>query len=155
MKVRLFLRLKRPDTQMFVEGSQIRMRYDNHLSFNADRSSPFPETNLPPSDGPSVTALERIISLNSEAEPTAEKDGLTIQMPVTMPDQGTKWRLVWCAHAALFGRYDTHWMRLGAGLGIACIAAQSVLDYPLRNQTLLCVAALLVVLLCEKRRGFS
>lgn len=60
--------------------------------------------------------------------------------------------LVWCAQAALFGRYETRWMRLGAGLGIACIAGQSVLDYPLRNQTLLCVAALLVVLLSERRR---
>lgn len=100
MNVRLFLRIKRPDTQVFVDEQQIHMRYDNHLSFNADRSSPFPETNLPPSDGPKVTALERIISLNPEAEPTAEGDGLTIQMPVTMPDQGTKWRLVWCAHVA-------------------------------------------------------
>ena len=100
MQVRLFLRINRPDTQLFVDGSQIHMRYDNHLSFNADRGSPIPETNLPPSEGPRVTALERIVSLNPEAEPTAERDGLTIMMPVTMPDQGSKWRLVWCAHVA-------------------------------------------------------
>jgi len=100
MKVRLFLRIKRPDTQVFVDEQQIHMKYDNHLSFNADRSSPFPETNPPPQGGPTVQALERIVSLNPEAEPTAEGDGLTIQMPVTMPDQGTKWRLVWCAHVA-------------------------------------------------------
>lgn len=100
MNVRLFLRIKRPDTQLFVDGQQIHMRYDNHLAFNADRSSPIPETNLPPEQGPTVTALERIISLNQDAQPTAEGDGLTIHMPVTMPDQGTKWRLVWCAHVA-------------------------------------------------------
>jgi hypothetical protein len=100
MHVRLFLRINRPDTQMFVDGTQMHLRYDNHLSFNADRSSPIPETNRPPSEGPSVTAVERIVSLNPEAEPTAEGDGLTITMPVTMPDQGTKWRLVWCAHVA-------------------------------------------------------
>jgi len=100
MNLRLFFRIKRPDTQVFVDGHQIHMRYDNHLSFNADRSSPFPDTNLPPQAGPKVTAFERIVSLNAEAQPTPEGDGLTIHMPVTMPDQGTKWRLVWCAHVA-------------------------------------------------------
>lgn len=100
MNVRLFLRINRPDTQVFVDGPQVHMRYDSHLTVNADRSSPFPETNPPPSDGPTVTALERIVSLNPEAQPTEEGDGLTIVMPVTMPDQGTKWRLVWCAHVA-------------------------------------------------------
>ena len=100
MQVRLFLRLSRPDTQVFVDGQQIHLRYDNHLTFNADRGSPLPETNAPPSEGPKVTALERIVSLNPEAQPTPEGDGLTIMMPVTMPDQGSKWRLVWCAHVA-------------------------------------------------------
>ena len=99
-KARLFLRIKRPNTQIFVDGKQIHMRYDNHLSFNADRSSPYPETNLPPEGGPTVTALERIVSMNPEAVPTEEGDGLTIEMPVTMPDQGMKWRLMWCAHVA-------------------------------------------------------
>ncbi len=100
MKARLFLRIKRPDTQMFVDGPQMHMRYDSPLTFNADRGSPMPETNPPPTGGPTVTALERIVSLNPEAEPTPEGDGLTIEMPVTMPDQGSKWRLVWCAHVA-------------------------------------------------------
>ncbi len=51
---------------------------------------------------------------------------------------------------ALAGEW--RWMRAGAGLGLTCIAAQSVLDYPLRNQTLLCVAALLVVVLAYRER---
>ncbi len=100
MKVRLFLRINRPDTQMSVNGTQINLRYENPLTFNPDRGSPMPETNLPPAQGPTVTAHERIVSLNPEAQPTPEGDGLTIMMPVTMPDQGTKWRLVWCAHVA-------------------------------------------------------
>ncbi|MEL7691465.1 O-antigen ligase family protein [Citromicrobium bathyomarinum] len=36
---------------------------------------------------------------------------------------------------------------LGASAGLACIALQSVVDYPLRNQAMLCVAAFLVVIL--------
>lgn len=44
------------------------------------------------------------------------------------------------------------WLPLGAGLGISCIALQSMLDYPLRNQTLLCVAAVMIVLLARQQR---
>lgn len=61
--------------------------------------------------------------------------------------------LLWIATAVL--RRDAVgdlWLRLGAGLGLACIAMQSILDYPLRNQALLCVAALLVVLLVAPMR---
>ena len=36
---------------------------------------------------------------------------------------------------------------LGASAGLTCIALQSVVDYPLRNQAMLCVAAFLVVIL--------
>lgn len=45
------------------------------------------------------------------------------------------------------------WIALGAGAGIGCIALQSILDYPLRNQALLCVAAVLVVLLAGQARA--
>lgn len=55
--------------------------------------------------------------------------------------------LVWCLGAVIGGRPETLWLRIGAGVAVMCIAAQSLLDYPLRNQTILCVAALLVVLL--------
>ncbi len=61
--------------------------------------------------------------------------------------------LVWCLIAAIPRRTSADvWMPLAAGGGIACIALQSLLDYPLRNQTLLCFAALLIVMLvrdCE------
>lgn len=39
-----------------------------------------------------------------------------------------------------------HWAD-GVGLALLCIALQSIVDYPMRNQALLCVAGLLVALL--------
>jgi len=55
----------------------------------------------------------------------------------------------WAALQSLPGEW--RWMRAGAAIGLACIAAQSLLDYPLRNQTLLCVAALLVAILASRQ----
>ena len=61
--------------------------------------------------------------------------------------------LAWCAWSSLIGRRgEDRWIALGAGFGIAAIALQSLLDYPLRNQTMLCVAALLIVLLARPKR---
>jgi O-antigen ligase len=59
--------------------------------------------------------------------------------------------LVWCAQAALKPSLGASWPSLGAGLGVLLIGLQSLLDYPLRNQTLLCVAAVLVILLARRR----
>lgn len=57
--------------------------------------------------------------------------------------------LAWIVFAALRGTTAAErWLRLGGGLGLGCIAMQSAIDYPLRNQAILCVAAVLVVLLC-------
>ncbi len=62
--------------------------------------------------------------------------------------------LVWCVWQPLVGkRPDDNWLPLGASIGIIAIALQSILDYPLRNQTLLCVAALLVILLVRPRES--
>jgi hypothetical protein len=44
-----------------------------------------------------------------------------------------------------------NWSGVGAGMAVGAIALQSLLDYPLRNQTLLCVAGVLVVLLVIRR----
>ena len=41
--------------------------------------------------------------------------------------------------------------RLAAAAGLGCVVLQSVLDYPLRNEALLCVAAMLVALLARNR----
>lgn len=60
--------------------------------------------------------------------------------------------LSWCAHTGLRrGPPDRLWLRRGALLAIACISAQSLLDYPLRNQSLLVMAALLALLLMPER----
>ena len=149
-KVRLFLRIDRPDTQVFVDGNQVHLKYENQLTFNADRSSPFPATNLPPTSGPTATALERIVSLNTDAEPTPQGDGLTILMPVTMPDQGTKWRLVWCAHVAepiakvkrggevydAGFRYTDHWPTIDDVVGHAVSQRDDMLSHSRRIEKL-------------------
>lgn len=44
------------------------------------------------------------------------------------------------------------WLALGGAAGLLCILLQSLLDYPLRNQAVLCAAALLIVTLAGKER---
>lgn len=60
--------------------------------------------------------------------------------------------LAWTAAATWTNlRRGPNWPGVGAGLAVGAIALQSLLDYPLRNQTLLCVAGVLVVLLAIRR----
>lgn len=64
--------------------------------------------------------------------------------------------LLWCAWQPTVGKgRDDNWLAIAASIGIAAISLQSVLDYPLRNQTLLCVAALLIILLVRPREARS
>lgn len=62
--------------------------------------------------------------------------------------------LGWCL-ACCWGQFrrGPNWPALGAGVAAGAVALQSLIDYPLRNQTLLCVAGLLVVLLAIRRTG--
>lgn len=61
--------------------------------------------------------------------------------------------LAWAAAAAWRAlRHGPYWPALAGGCGVAALALQSLLDYPLRNQTVLCIAALMVVLLVLPRR---
>lgn len=53
-----------------------------------------------PDDAPTVTAHERIVSLNPKCELTADGRGLIHEMPVTEAGSGTKWRLIWASHVA-------------------------------------------------------
>ena len=59
--------------------------------------------------------------------------------------------LLWCGWAALRAPAHWRWTALAAGTGVLALAMQSLLDYPLRSQTLLCIAAVLVVLLAQRR----
>lgn len=59
--------------------------------------------------------------------------------------------LVWCLVAALRAPMAERWPALAAGLGAGMLALQSLLDYPLRNQALLCVAAVLILFLARLR----
>lgn len=59
--------------------------------------------------------------------------------------------LLWCVWAALRAPAHWRWTALGAGTGVLALLLQSLLDYPLRNQTLLCMAAVLVVLLAQRK----
>jgi len=62
--------------------------------------------------------------------------------------------LFWCLIAAIARCASGEvWMPLSAGVGIASIALQSLLDYPLRNQALLGFAALLIVMLVREREA--
>ncbi|QZH76389.1 MAG: O-antigen ligase family protein [Erythrobacter sp.] len=60
--------------------------------------------------------------------------------------------LAWVLFSVLRGpAKGDGWLHFGAGTGLGCIALQSLLDYPLRNQALLCAAAVLVVLVARQR----
>ncbi|WP_169053616.1 O-antigen ligase family protein [Alteraurantiacibacter aquimixticola] len=62
--------------------------------------------------------------------------------------------LLWVAANTLRQfRHGPEWPGVAGGLVAGCIALQSLLDYPLRNQTMLCVAGLMIVLLAAKREA--
>ena len=65
--------------------------------------------------------------------------------------------LAWCAIATLRAvglpeRWPERWPALAASGIVAAVALQSATDYPLRNQTMLCLAALAIVFLARARQ---
>lgn len=60
--------------------------------------------------------------------------------------------LGWLALATwrLRSRLDP-WLAFGGSAGLSCIVLQSLLDYPLRNQAILCLAALLIAILARPK----
>ncbi len=101
-KVKLFLKLKRPDTDIQVYcpnesdglGGRIDLEYDVDLTPKLDH---LPVNEKLAAASRKVHASERIISLNPGAIPTSEGDGLQIELPVSEEGSGIKWRLVWGA----------------------------------------------------------
>ncbi|MFG0248841.1 MAG: glutaminase domain-containing protein [Phycisphaeraceae bacterium JB051] len=101
-KVKLFLKLKRPDTdiQVFCPnesdglGGRIDLEYDVDLTPSNDH---LPVDEKLAAASRKVHASERIISLNPGATPTSDGNGLQIELPVSEEGSGIKWRLVWGA----------------------------------------------------------
>ncbi|MXO70363.1 hypothetical protein GRI99_01790 [Altererythrobacter buctensis] len=62
--------------------------------------------------------------------------------------------LIWLGPACWQRRSQPdRWLGYAAWAGTICLALQSAMDYPLRNEALLCFAGLLVVLLLPPREG--
>lgn len=95
--VQVFIRLRRPDTQITVDKETIGMTYQVPLQ-PAYASGDKTQDDI--GQDRSVTANERIRSLNDDCKPTPEGDGLTLELPVTAAASGVKWRFVWAAHVA-------------------------------------------------------
>jgi hypothetical protein len=127
-EVDLFLRLKRPYTQIEAGQDRLSLRYDEFL--HPDEK---PEPQSSKAHRPTVPVEERIVSLNAGCTPTDDGQGLLIRLPVTRPDSGIKWRLVWAAHVAepvlrvrrdggvhaARLRYNEHWPDVEAVMGEA------------------------------------
>lgn len=55
---------------------------------------------------------------------------------------------LWLAIKVFAARNGRHWPVVqAAAIGFLCIAAQSLIDYPLRNQAMLCIAGLLIAVM--------
>ncbi len=96
-RVKVFLRLKRPDTAIRAEGDTLYLDYDIPLRPRDPWGHPVPDA---AGEDRTVRAAERLRSLNPDATPTDTGDGLTLDLPVTEAGSGVKWRLVWAAHVA-------------------------------------------------------
>lgn len=104
-KVKLFISLSRPDTEISVipgngeDGrSSIDLAYTNSLKAQNDMFH-MPTDNDPTQDR-SVRVQERIVSLNSGCSMTECGRGLTLELPVSESGSGVKWRLIWGAHVS-------------------------------------------------------
>ena len=98
-KVKLFVRLSRPDTQITThpasqgQAASIELAYDAPLDGASPRAGS--ETDLGPR-----AVRERIVSLNPDCTHLDDGSGLACELPVTETGSGIKWRLVWAAHVA-------------------------------------------------------
>lgn len=94
--VKLFFRLKRPETRIAADHGQIDLHY-SILKAPVYVDHPTP----PPPETKRVDAKERIISINDGAQPSRGDDGsigLTLDLPITDEGSGVKWRMVWASH---------------------------------------------------------
>lgn len=138
-KVKLFIRLRRPETRIEVRGDQATAGDTPTEGESAQIDIAYTNSLAPHLEGlrmarqgrggePAVAVRERIVSLNPGCVELESGDGLACELPVTPSDSGIKWRLVWAAHVeepvmqvmrggalrdAPF-RYTEHWSDLDA-----------------------------------------
>ena len=101
-KVKLFIRLNRPDTQITASVSdkgigQIDMAYKAAIVPRPDEGVGV-HGSLLKRDDRRAQVNERIISVNPGCVADADGKGLSLELPVTEEGSGIKWRLVWGAH---------------------------------------------------------
>jgi len=126
--VRLFVRLRRPNTRIEASERRIDLAYETPLDPQYEAScgerANVVESDIAP---PIAHIVERLHSINEGATPSTDERGgvgLTLDLPVTAEGSGVKWRLVWAAHCAdpvleVQGqparfRYVKHWDSLDA-----------------------------------------
>ncbi len=102
-KVKVFLRLNRPDTHITAEAGRIDLAYDQPLDPKYERLGYDAAGGAASTDHPATAHVrERILSLNEDAQPITDGrggQGLQLEMPVTTEEaSGLKWRLVWAAY---------------------------------------------------------
>lgn len=95
-KVKLVLRLRRPDTRITTSNdghARIDLSYRNTLTPHHVF-----EQATGKGDEPTCAVAERIVSLNDGCEVLPDGNGLSLELPITAQGSGIKWRLVWAAH---------------------------------------------------------
>lgn len=98
-KVKLFIRIRRHDTQLCADPGQGKQPGRIDMLYRAS-PTPQPVTGQDPHRSETVEVHERILSLNPNCEMLEQGDGLACTLPVTDDSSGIKWRLVWGAHTA-------------------------------------------------------
>ncbi|WP_432799070.1 glutaminase domain-containing protein [Poriferisphaera sp. WC338] len=156
--VKLFIRIKRPDTEFKTvvspdqKSAQIQLAYQNHMHPQEGPASKDPNAELQP-----VNVAERIVSLNPGCEPMDEEwledggAGLTYNIPITATGSGIKWRLIWGAYTrnpvlkvqdgehqrdATF-RYCSHWLDVDEVINDAIANRDDYLAHSRRFEKLL------------------
>jgi xylan 1,4-beta-xylosidase len=111
--VKLFLRLGREETEITASvpseviendagqrqnNGQIDLAYTSGLTPKLDATGGAILGRTLPEDDRVVQVKERIVSLNPGCQVDEDGKGLTLEIPVTEPGSGVKWRLVWGSH---------------------------------------------------------
>lgn len=97
--VMAFFRVRRPQTQLEIRDD------DQQPAINLSYPCPIQPHSLTtetqfPLKGPTVTAHERITSLQPVEHILPTEDGMVCRLPVTEEGSGIKWRMVWTSYIA-------------------------------------------------------